>query len=232
MTKEPDSLKWIDAMAPGSVFWDIAANVGVLTLYAATRGDLKVWAFEPVAVNYFNLVANCELNHLKDRIRCLQLGFGHNHKIANLHVSQFMPVRSFTFKQSKKPDAKRKSVPSIQAVQLSTSSSRDTARCPNYLKIDAPSFTPEIFVGAWKTLANPALRQIQVEIKKSKGDPRIAELLAQFGFKPVGQEMRPGQVQRDLVFARDISRPNAPTTLAPGANTEVAYRRGAAEPSR
>jgi hypothetical protein len=168
----------------------------------------------------------------KDRIRCLQLGFGHNYKIANLHVSQFMPARSFPFKQSKKPDAKRKSFPSIQAVQLSTSSPRDTGRCPNYLQIDAPGFTPEIFVGAWKTLANPALRQIQVETKKSKGDPRIAELLAQFGFKPVGQAMRPGQVQRELVLARDISRRNAPTILAPGANTEVAYRRGAAEPSR
>jgi hypothetical protein len=46
MTKEPGSLEWIDTMVPGSVFWDIGANVGVLTLYAATRGDLKVWAFE------------------------------------------------------------------------------------------------------------------------------------------------------------------------------------------
>ena len=29
---------------------DDLANVGVLTLYAATRGDLRVWAFEPAAV--------------------------------------------------------------------------------------------------------------------------------------------------------------------------------------
>ena len=60
---------------PGSVFWDIGANIGVLTLYAAMRGDLKVWAFEPAAVNYYNLVANCELNGLERRVRCLQLGF-------------------------------------------------------------------------------------------------------------------------------------------------------------
>ena len=75
LTKEPDSLKWIDAMRPGSVFWDIGANVGVLTLYAASRGDLDVWAFEPAAVNYYNLVANCELNGLERHARCLQLGF-------------------------------------------------------------------------------------------------------------------------------------------------------------
>jgi predicted RNA methylase len=71
LSKEPDSLTWIDSMHPGSVFWDIGANVGVLTLYAATRGDLRVWAFEPAAVNYYNLVANCELNGLERQVRCL-----------------------------------------------------------------------------------------------------------------------------------------------------------------
>ncbi len=71
LTKEPDSMAWIDAMQPGSVLWDIGANVGVLTLYAAMRGDIEVWAFEPAAVNYYNLVANCELNRLEKRVRCL-----------------------------------------------------------------------------------------------------------------------------------------------------------------
>ena len=60
-------MRWIDDMWPGSVFWDIGANVGVLTLYAAMRGDLDVWAFEPAAVNYYNLVANCELNRVQPR---------------------------------------------------------------------------------------------------------------------------------------------------------------------
>jgi len=83
-------------------FWHIGANVGVLTLYAATRGDLEVWTFELAAVNYYNLVANSELNHVESGVRCLQLGFGHTHKIVNLHVSQLMPARSFTFKESKK----------------------------------------------------------------------------------------------------------------------------------
>lgn len=157
-------------------------------------------------MNYYNLVAK---NHLEDRVRCLQLGFGHTHKIVNLHVSQLMPGRSFTFRESKKPDRKRKNFPSIQAVQLWTIErfiARYGAPCPNYLKIDVPGFTQQVLAGAWKTLANPALRQIQVETKENKGGKRIAELLAQLGFKPVGPEMRhERQVQRELVFARDIS---------------------------
>jgi hypothetical protein len=141
-----------------------------------------------------------------------------------------MSARSFTFKESKKPDPKRKSFPSIQAVQLCTIDkfiARYGAPCPNYLKIDVPGFTQEILAAAWKRLANPAPRQIQVETKESEGGRRIAELLAQLGFKLVGQKIRHGrEVQRELVFARDISSLNAPTVLAPGASTEVGYRRG------
>jgi len=180
MTKEPGSLEWIDSMVPGSVFWDIGANIGVLTLYAAMRGDLKVWAFEPAAVNYYNLVANCELNGLERRVRCLRLGFSDTSGIMDLHVSQLMSARSFTFKESKKLDPKRESFPSIQALQVCTIDefiARYGAPCPNYIKIDVPGLTQEIFAGATQTLANPALRQIHVEAREHKGGRRIAELL-------------------------------------------------------
>ena len=107
-------------MQPGSVFWDIGANVGALTLYAAQRGDLEVWAFEPAAVNYYCLAANCELNGFEKRVRCLQLGFSDKIEIADLHVSQLMTALSFTFKESKKNKPNKKTYPSIQAVQLCT----------------------------------------------------------------------------------------------------------------
>jgi FkbM family methyltransferase len=108
----------------------------VLTLYAAMRGDLKVWAFEPAAVNYYNLVA-CELNGLERRVRCLRLGFSDTSGIMDLHVLQLMSARSFTFKESKKLDPKRESFPSIQAVQVCTIDefiARYGAPCPNYIK--------------------------------------------------------------------------------------------------
>lgn len=208
MTKEPDSMKWIDAMEPGSVFWDIGANVGVLTLYAAMRGDLEVWAFEPAAVNYYNLVANCELNHLDKRVRCLQLGFSDTVGIANLHVSQLMSAHSFTFKESKKKKFRQRTYPALQAVQVCTIDdfiARYSAPCPNYIKIDVLGLTYEIFKGAQRTLAQAALREIQVEAKEHGGGRRISELLAPLGFKVIKRGMRlEGQLQRDLVFARDL----------------------------
>ena len=209
-TKEPDSLKWIDAMLPGSIFWDIGANVGVLSLYAASRGDLQVWAFEPAAVNYYNLVANCELNRFEDRVRCLQLGFSSEEAISDLHVSQLMPAHSFTFRRSTKRKVKRRPHDSRQAVQLYTIDdfiARYDVPCPNYIKIDVPGLTSEILLGAQQTLSQSALKQIQVEAREHRsGGRRIAELLAPFGFKIIKRGMkRQGQVQGDLVFGRDTS---------------------------
>ena len=208
MTKEPDSMQWIDAMQPGSVFWDIGANVGVLTLYAAMRGDLEVWAFEPAAVNYYNLVANCELNHLGKRVRCFQLGFSDNLEIGDLHVSQLMSGHSFTFKESQKVKARKKIYPSLQAVQLCTIDdfiARYGAPCPNYIKIDVPGLTHEIFAGAKHTLSQSDPKEIQVEAREHVGSGRrISEVLAPMGFKITSRGMRrKGEVQRDLVFARD-----------------------------
>ena len=100
--------------------------------------------------------------------------------IMDLRVSQLMSARSFTFKESKKLDPKRESFPSIQAVQVCTIDefiARYGAPCPNYIKIDVPGLTQEIFAGATQTLANPALRQIHVEAREHKGGRRIAELL-------------------------------------------------------
>ena len=75
-TKQPQTIAWIDSFRPGSVFWDVGANVGVYTLYAARRGDTRVVAFEPAAVNYFVLSANCEINAFDDRVTCLLMGLG------------------------------------------------------------------------------------------------------------------------------------------------------------
>ena len=76
LTKQPATIAWIDSFDPGSVFWDIGASVGVFSVYAALATDTKVVAFEPAAVNYYLLSANCEANKLQDRVDCLLVGVG------------------------------------------------------------------------------------------------------------------------------------------------------------
>lgn len=60
-------LWWPDEMAPGRVFLDVGANVGLYSLAAAARGATVV-AFEPNPRTRARLLANIRLNGLESRI--------------------------------------------------------------------------------------------------------------------------------------------------------------------
>lgn len=66
-SKEPETLAWIKDMQPGEVLYDVGANIGIYTLYAASRG-VQVVAIEPVLENYVRLVQNVELNGFNENL--------------------------------------------------------------------------------------------------------------------------------------------------------------------
>lgn len=74
-TKEPDMLPWLDRLGPDDVLWDVGANVGVFTVYAAAARQCRVLAFEPAAGNYAVLARNLQMNEVTDRATayCLAL---------------------------------------------------------------------------------------------------------------------------------------------------------------
>lgn len=53
LTKEPETIEWINSFGEGCVFWDIGANVGIYSMYAALKTKANVLAFEPAASNYY-----------------------------------------------------------------------------------------------------------------------------------------------------------------------------------
>ena len=65
--KEPETLEWIEKIPKGSVLWDIGANVGIYSCYAAKRG-IKVFAFEPSVFNLEILARNILLNELTKQV--------------------------------------------------------------------------------------------------------------------------------------------------------------------
>jgi FkbM family methyltransferase len=69
-TKEPETLEWIDSLPRGCVLWDIGANVGLYSVYAARRRDCRVIAFEPSVFNLELLARSAFLNGVTDKI-CL-----------------------------------------------------------------------------------------------------------------------------------------------------------------
>jgi len=215
MVKEPATLQWIDRMEPGSIFWDIGGNVGTLTLYAARREALDIWSFEPAAANYYNLVANAELNGYSDKVKCLQLGFSDCTEIANLNVSQFMVGASFGFSDRKeKRLLRKKDVSTWQAVPVwSIDDFIEHYRipCPNYIKIDVPGLAAKILEGASNTLLRPEVKQIQIKIASQHGKKgtHVVQILKTCGFEIAYHNLKYRKtggtvfaVQRDLVFEK------------------------------
>ena len=73
---EPNTLSWIDRFGAGDVFYDIGANIGAYTLYAAKARSVPVVAFEPNPFSYRVLVHNLHLNAITDRVLPLCLAAG------------------------------------------------------------------------------------------------------------------------------------------------------------
>ena len=71
--KEPETLEWIDQLPEECVLWDIGANVGLYTVYAALRKKCHIMAFEPSVFNLELLSRNLHLNQLHQKVVILPL---------------------------------------------------------------------------------------------------------------------------------------------------------------
>ena len=46
-SKEPETLEWIDSIPGGSILWDVGANIGLYSIYAAKKINAKCWHLNP-----------------------------------------------------------------------------------------------------------------------------------------------------------------------------------------
>ena len=86
-TKEPETLEWIDSFPPGSVFWDIGANIGLYSCYAAKARSCKIFAFEPSVFNLELLARNIYLNHLTSHVVIIPLPLSNSLGISTLNMT-------------------------------------------------------------------------------------------------------------------------------------------------
>jgi FkbM family methyltransferase len=67
-TKEPETLEWIDSFEEKSVVWDVGANIGLYSMYAAKKRNCLVWSYEPSVFNLELLARNIFINGLQSQI--------------------------------------------------------------------------------------------------------------------------------------------------------------------
>ena len=86
-TKEPETLEWIDGIPQGASVWDIGANVGIYSCYAAKKRGCRVFAFEPSVFNLELLARNIFLNGLVDRITIVPLPLSESLAVSMLNMT-------------------------------------------------------------------------------------------------------------------------------------------------
>lgn len=85
--KEPHTLKWLDELGPDDVLWDVGANIGLYSIYAAVTRGCRVVAFEPLVSNLYALTANVGINGMGDRIRVLPVALSDRDAVDTLYCS-------------------------------------------------------------------------------------------------------------------------------------------------
>lgn len=202
LTKEPETIEWLETFESNDVFWDIGANVGMYSLYAAVRNRVTVLAFEPSPANYHVLNKNIELNRLDAVVSAYCLAFFDQTGIDSFYMSDTQlgsALNSF----GKAVDSKGQPLKSFfrQAMvgySVDEFVSAFEPPFPTRVKIDVDGQEGKILVGAQKTLSDRRLKSLAVELDTGREDyEEIVRGLATCGLKLSHQRQSPGVDKSD-----------------------------------
>lgn len=176
LSKEPETIEWINEFNTDDTIWDIGANVGCYSIYSALKGH-KVLAFEPSAGNYYILNRNIELNEMQQRVSSFCLAFSDKTKLGYLNMPTYelgAALNNFGEQQNEHyVVGKRWNMLFKQRMigfTIDDFIQLFELRVPNHIKIDVDGIEDKILSGASKTLKNPNLKSILVELDMSKID--------------------------------------------------------------
>ncbi len=173
--REPEVLDWIDAFAPGSTFFDIGANFGTETLYAALKpgGPARICAFDAEFIGGYNLALNLTLN-----------GVTHveNYAVAVGERSGFLALpENLNYLHVAGQAKYAQSTKRVRVISVDDFVA-ETGVTPTYVKIDVDGPEQAIVAGMAKTLRAPGLRSLMIEINDAASHAAITARLAEAGF--------------------------------------------------
>ena len=185
-TKEPDTLKWIDSFENGSVLWDIGANVGLYSLYAAKTRGCKVFAFEPSVFCLEFLARNIWLNDLQTQITIVPNPLSDNTQPNLLTLnSREWGESSNSFGTTLNQDGNEIDASfdyKILGTTIDDAVSKLKIPIPQHIKIDVDGIEPMILAGGAQVLK--MVTSVSVEVPTYRGaNETVADLLKQAGLK-------------------------------------------------
>jgi FkbM family methyltransferase len=174
-SKEPITLAWIDSFAEGETMYDIGANVGMYTIYAAVMRNAEVYAFEPEALNYAELNKNIYLNNLHGQVLAYCLALSDVDKTDRLLLSDFgLGISYHDFEENSWTEDKQFSAdwsvskddrrPQGCIGRRVDTLVADGLAVPDHIKIDVDGLEHRVIEGMLETLRQPSLKTVLIEI--------------------------------------------------------------------
>lgn len=194
--KEPDTLEWIDSMRPGDILFDVGANVGLYTLYAARKG-VKVYAFEPESQNYAILNRNIYLNLLQDNVVALNVALSDTRTVDFLYLSSMDKGASLHTVHENLDFAGQRFDAGFRQGIIATTLDSLVAEWnlprPTHIKMDVDGHEAAIVTGAAQTLSNAEFKSLLVELNTDVEKDRavLAELETR-GLRQTGKRLTTG----------------------------------------
>lgn len=234
LEKEPETIEWIDSFQPDDLFWDIGANVGIYSIYAAVRG-IRTFAFEPHFANYGQLCATIALNEVENLVTPLCLAFANAKSVSEMNLASIDVGTSMSnfgaaldFRGNAFDPAFRQGMIGYDIDSFVVDFGMTI---PNHIKIDVDGIELAIVEGARKTLSDPRVRSVSIELIDS--DERqvaaVTEILESAGLRFVQKRQNAAFATpetRDVLnflFHRepDAYRDRVPASTAPASAAPV-----------
>ncbi len=193
-SKEPETLEWIDSFKAINnktiIFWDIGANIGLYSIYAAQKIDnIKIYSFEPSTSNLRVLSRNIFLNNLNKKISISQFPLTSKKNVfLDMNESEFIEGWSMSSFGTKKgydgEEIKVKQKYRIFGTSIDNLVENEVIELPNYVKIDVDGIEDLILEGANKILSNETLKSLSIELNENYKYQynKIIGLMENFGF--------------------------------------------------
>ena len=84
-TKEPETIEWIENFNKDDIFFDIGANIGLYSCYAAKK-SIRTFSFEPSVFNLEILAKNININKLNNFITIVPISLFNKNLISNFNI--------------------------------------------------------------------------------------------------------------------------------------------------
>ena len=153
LTKEQDTIAWIDKMEAGSTLLDIGACMGGYSLYAANR-KVRVHAFEPESQNFALLCRNVAINQFGDKITPWPMALSDKSGFDMFHVQSMKVGGSCSSYAEEVNFHLEPKQYAFHQGACATTIDEFTAKygAPNHIKIDVDGLEHKVLAGATRTL--------------------------------------------------------------------------------